>query len=485
MNKSAKKKELVIRTATYTLMSCVVVGLVSVLVLIMLGYRLDTKEGMLTQTGLVQFKTNIDGADVYVNDEKITGRTPNKTTLVEGTYNFKMEKSGFETWQKQASINSGTVTWLSYARLIPTEKTWKSSVENVSVSATLATNFGSNPYIATQNDISQPIFNIYDLRGNEVKSTALEIPEDKLSGYGEGENFTHKYQMIEWDLDSRHLLVKHSFGEENEWLILDRQDVNRVQNISKIFGVKFNSVKLYGNSGQIVYGIMDNNLYRFDLGNSSISRALATNVERFAAGKDSMMFYVGKYDDQTKTRSIGMVRDSDREALEIKKIETSADTEVRIVGGKYYDIDTVAFSVGNQVTVMSGIFPTRSDSDGMKQVRSFNVANPVTRLELSSNQRLVVAASNSEQRSYDLERNELNEPIQFNGEQPQWLDEYMLWSVDSGQLSIYDYDGLNRHSMGDVAHGKSILLTPSGKYLYAFRENQSGNINLDRMQLVP
>lgn len=93
------------------------------------GYRFNIFNQEITQTGVISVESNIIGAQISVNG-KITSKTPKSTSLEIGTYDIKVQKDTYYTWQKQINISEGKSTPV-YAWLIkenPTSNTvWTST----------------------------------------------------------------------------------------------------------------------------------------------------------------------------------------------------------------------------------------------------------------------------------------------------------------------------------------------------------------------
>src|SRR5690606_25995375 len=113
--------QLIIRTLVYSLMTVSVVVIVTILMLIILGYSFNRQDGRLEQGGLLQFASIPSGATVTLNEMKLGSRTPSKTNADARSHSVRMDLSGYRAWHKTMDLRPGSIGWLSYARLIPTE----------------------------------------------------------------------------------------------------------------------------------------------------------------------------------------------------------------------------------------------------------------------------------------------------------------------------------------------------------------------------
>ena len=117
----SKHKVLMQRIVVYSLMTLSVIGLVVVLVFVMLGYQFNSDDGKIEQGGLVQFDSQPSGAEVTIDGAAFSTRTASKTTMTAGQHYITMNREGYTPWQKSITVVPGSVLWLNYTRLVPTE----------------------------------------------------------------------------------------------------------------------------------------------------------------------------------------------------------------------------------------------------------------------------------------------------------------------------------------------------------------------------
>jgi hypothetical protein len=113
-----KKKKSPFRKITQFLSSRVVYSFLSLLVIVVGSYfaiqyargnwRI-TKEGVVSNTGLLNANSFPDGAQVYIDDKLITA-TDDTVYLDPGIYQVKILKEGYSPWQKELTIQKELVT---------------------------------------------------------------------------------------------------------------------------------------------------------------------------------------------------------------------------------------------------------------------------------------------------------------------------------------------------------------------------------------
>jgi len=99
-----------------------------------LSYKFDTRTLKFTKTGLIDLKTQPQGAKVYLDAKLLNERTP--TTINEilpGTYNIRLELENHYSWFSEISVEAGKVTRLDKIILFPLRPNIKQiSQDNIS-----------------------------------------------------------------------------------------------------------------------------------------------------------------------------------------------------------------------------------------------------------------------------------------------------------------------------------------------------------------
>ena len=120
-NTKALKKDRLRVVLVNTVMILSVVLIVGVLILITMGYGINSDLNV-ERRGLVQFISHPSGATISINDEATSSRTPTKSMLLPGTHHITINRPEYDTWSKSINVEPGSVLWLDYVRLIPTQK---------------------------------------------------------------------------------------------------------------------------------------------------------------------------------------------------------------------------------------------------------------------------------------------------------------------------------------------------------------------------
>ncbi len=485
--KPSKKQLLIRRLIISTLASVLVVIVVTISILFMLGYRLDSGNGRLEQGALLQFDSTPNGADVRVDGVLVSGRTATKQTVVAGTHSIVMSRAGYEDWNRTLDLSAGTLTWLDYARLVPTQRTPRTvATYPTLVSAEFSPD---NKWALAQEKADAASFHLVDLRSEEIKSTLLTLSTDLITDAAT-ENVSHTYTVDTWSPGSRYVLVRHSYNDKTEWLVVDTQDRNRDRNITRSLSIDLKDVQFASTNGSTMYGLtVDGVVRKLDLNGSTLSGGMISNVERFSLFDNSVISYVGKDPADPEVSVVGVYRDGDASPHVLRRV-TNKDTALSIAVTKYYGSDYVAIAEGAKVSILKGSYPGSSDQDtsSLKKFAGIELSESVTNLSFSPGGAYLLAQANTTFASYELEHQRaatasVTAAEGSRAEKLEWLDGAHLWSDDNGSLVMRDFDGINAHAIMPVASGYGASLSQNGRFFYGIREND-GAYTLQRVRMI-
>lgn len=478
----SKRKQIIQRIIIYSLMSLTVVGLVSVLIFIMLGYQFNRTEGRIEQGGLVQFDSRPTGGTVTIDGASFGTRTPSKTTLTAGQHFVTMERKGYKTWQKSVNVVAGSVLWLNYTRFIPNELTPASVTEFANVSSTAVS--PDSKWMVVKDNPADALIYLVDISGDTIKRTTLELPSDSFSPAAAGKS--HAFSFVKWEPDSRYVMVKHTYDDTKvEWLVVDTQDVSRTKNVTKLLNIDASKLIFSGNNPYILYAQIGTDVRRIDLGSATMSRPLASNVSEFSIYEDSTIVFTTLLDSETKKRSVGYYDEGSDKVRIIRSYSDDGVASLHVAIGEYFNEYYFAVAYGEKVDILKGDF---SNPAAAKQVDSMVVAGGAQFFTISTDGRFVIAQTGDTYTVHDLELKKTTK-TQLKGVSPvvdqlKWLDTYTVWSDRDGMVRLYEFDGANQHNIMNVIPGFNVTLNPNAKYLYGINKSEDGVFHLQRVQLV-
>lgn len=485
--RQSRKKELARRIFVYALMTVTMLTLLVLLTYRILGYQFNFLTRSVEQTGLIQYDSFPRGARVQVDGKKYE-LTKTKNMVLPGERQFSMSLEGYHDWQKTLKIEAGTVTWLSYVRLVPTEK----QITNTDNLGALkdAKNSPDSRYIfgmrSTETGFEEVLIDVRDSKLPKV--TVYPLDTANLAGFEEGQEVSHEFSVVRWDVSSRRVLLQHSYAgavSGSEWLWVDRENPEKVINISTLTNLAIKDIRP-AKDGE-VYILQDNgDVRRLVVETGTISRPLVSNVISYGVYSTNTIYYVATQIDGQ--RVAGVWRDGWDTPTVIQTIP--ADTSpVQIAISQYFYQDTVAIAHGASVTIYRGELPSNAQERAelvAEPFDTFTLNRPVGSLQISSNGRFVVAEDERGFVSYDLELSSISQQVRkYRNDAVRWLDEYHVWQVnDSGTLMMQEFDGVNTYELMPANASYDVLLTQDGKYIYGFVKNETGAVELVQLAMT-
>ncbi|MBI3889669.1 PEGA domain-containing protein [Candidatus Saccharibacteria bacterium] len=274
---SSKRRQIVMRSLVYGLMTLSVLTIVSVLMLIILGYSFNRQDGRLEQGGLLQFASTPSGATVTLDGMPTSSRTPSKASVEAKNHHVQMDLRGYRSWQKNITVQAGGIGWLSYARFVPTDV----KVETMRTFPKLAASLASvdRKWIVIQEDVAVNAFVLANIESDTPKYANLSIPESILT-----QASTQSFTISAWSRNDDRLLVKRTYdGTKVEWISVNRQNPNESVNLTSSFGVAAVDMQFGERNGSDVFVLTDEGIVRrLDVGNKTLSEPLAENVAEYS-----------------------------------------------------------------------------------------------------------------------------------------------------------------------------------------------------------
>ncbi len=469
---SSKRARLAIRFFTYGVMAVTSAVLTALLVLVALGYRLDRNFNF-SQGGLVQFRSFPDSADVTIDGKKQSFHTPDKLNMPAGAHTVSLSLSGYRPWSKAVNLAPGELLWLNYARLIPSSITTSTIKEYSSIAGSLPS--PDRRGLVLQMNTDQPNYTLVDY-SDETKPqfTSWQLP-DGLFTKKDGKYGTFK--LVEWDLQSKYLLIEHDNGGNAEFARVDRSKPSDAVNMTKVFGLAIKEAHFSGNNSNIIFVRTDDVLRRLDIGGPTASAALVSGVQAFTVyGGDTIAFSslqdATTGDDSTRQQQVGVYRQD-----KITPVRTlPLDQQVHFAYNEYDGHAYLAISSAGANTVDIIRDPTATGSSKAASVfAQFDLGKPASSLSFSSNGRMLVAQHGNTMATYDIDMGKVyKKTLGFGSDKTAqfgWLDDYYLLTDDSGDLRMFEFDGTNDSELTTVAPGFGVMLSSNGKQLLSIGKN--------------
>jgi hypothetical protein len=467
LDRRSKRARLAVRFFIYGVMTVATVVLSSVIFLWALGYRFDNENRSFEQGGLIQFRSFPNNADIYVNDRKLRSTTPAKNIVSAGDHTIVMQREGYREWRKDVTITAGQLLWLNYTRFIPENITTSAVQSYERLSDVLPS--PNRRWMVLQPSANQPNLVIADIRNEQnPRFETIRIPSDAYTSVS-GSRST--FRLIEWGLDGRYLLVRHTTKGVNEVIRVDRENPDESINLTEMYG-RIGDVHFAGSNAGQVFGIVGSNLLRMNVTREASER-VAARVTAFDVYKNDILSYVSTTADE-KLVEVSVYKNG----VATSVATYPAGSKPKIAINNYYDHDYLAVALGDEVRLFRD--PTNTTTTLLRTFREFSVDQPgVEWMYFSNNGRMLVMQHQASFETYDLELDD-HYSHEFESERKvtkrfRWLDDYYLWADLGGTLRIIEFDGTNEHVIASVASGFGATLSSDGSALFSIGRNSSNN----------
>ena len=455
-----RKQEILRRTLVYGLMTLIVTLLVTILLFIVMGYQYDEDSGRIEQGGLLQLASKPTGARAFIDGNEISGRTDTKYYALAGEHDVKLELDGYKTWSKHVKLRAGSILWLNYARMIPQQIITETVAGYNRLDASLAS--PNKRYIILSTNTANPTFEVINLVGDKPVSLPLVLPEGSFTRSANGQ-----YSFVEWDKTSRYVIVRHDYSGTTEFILVDTQDVSQSKNFRSVMAMDVKKALFAYGGGQNIYAVTsDNKLVSDDLGDSSVPTAIGSRIADFAINHESYVTFSSLADVKTGQYTVGYYRGGSSTQ---NVIANSASDKARAVIAHYFNADYLALYNGSDLRISQIGLDINTVEAQSSVIAALPNVGDIDSLDFGPNGRFVIATSKTNHLVYDLELSQYADiAVSQSGSVPAWLDEYYLASVKDSKLSIYEFDGQNKHEITSGLPGQAVVVSVNSSYIYTF-----------------
>ena len=472
MNREQKKKRQKILTViAETAMVLAVVVIVTVMTMVSLGYKFGN-DGEIEQAGLMRLHTMPTGATVELDGQTLFARSNLSESMLPGEHYIKISRDGYDTWEKNITMKPGSLMRLYSPRLFLIERETEKVAELGDLMFYSSSENRNTLLYAKPNSTKWTLVNI---KNDEIENTTIDVAgifsciiDDKFMG---------EIKQVKWDSDEDKTLFKVSYNGAIEWVLVDLKDVTESVNITKDFGLNFDTIELANSSATQVLALENGNLRKIDINGKSITRILIEKVAHFTNhGAD--VIYVTTPNENNESK-IGVYKDGAKDSVVVEKI--TGNEKIWVASSAYYDDEYLIYSVGSKVKVFSGEYPIYT-SDMKKTGNNTIMLNDEKSklafvleadlkfipeaLTVSRGGEYVIMHSNNNFTTIDLDTEQVASYVS-DSKQVKWLDDSMLYDVLDGKLLVWDFDGANkREVVKSGVSGNSVTISGNNDYLY-------------------
>lgn len=442
-------------------MGIAAIALVVILVFLVSGYHISFEEGVGRQ-GLLQLSSIPSGATVVIDGVELPWiqRTNVSRNLSSDSHTILLKREGYDSWTKTINVTEGLLYRLHYPRLFLQNRVSETVLDTANYNS--ATISPDHNYMLLMDNTTGWLG--VDLTSETLAPVKLDVSKLFQSVANQPADqkgiFNGEIQKTSWDKDGSHLLLKVSFGDTTEWVLLDVKNPTSSTNLTKEFGGNFDDIQIIDNSSNNLLAIQNHNLHRINLGNKSISSVLVENINDFDHFNQNEIVFSAKNPDAEGEEDqyiVGVFKLGDNKPT----ILTTTSAPAKVTLSKFYEDKYITTLIGSELTVYK--------KDNFEKIKSFELSFTPDQVEVGHSGEFIIMTKGNQIATLDMESMNV---IEWSPENANfgWIDNDMFYVVQDGTLIVYDYDGLNRREIGSNISGRFPAAITDDKWLYYFRD---------------
>jgi hypothetical protein len=447
-------------TLSYILAGIVIVGGTLALVAYGQGYTYDFGHHRFVRRGLILFSSTPTGAYITQDGIYTKHKTNHRDTFNPGTYTFKVDKPGYNSWTKALTVKAGLVVDARYIILPPLNltKTTISTVATSYATPAITTDHRTLAYsvIPTATDAAAAVWTEALPGGKPIRRFGL--PSETVVS-------------LQWSGDGSHLLVVSQAASGLIYRVINADGSGAI-NLTDQYKLDFGGIQglqfAPSDWHDLFWITADGSLRRLDLNAQTVSTVLGTQVSQFSYADDRVLY--------TNTTKLGQslmslqVHNPTQTARLIQSLPKSPSYTLAYANYQGTDELVVIPSATHEATAYSGIF-------GSSPVSTI-VARAVDNASFSADGHLVALYSKTQLITYDLDLSTPTDIINYTSpgfatpiDSLSWFDNYHLILHFGGQTVFSDFDGTNRVVLGNALDGSTPFASNDLKSVYNYQTN--------------
>lgn len=449
------------------------------------------KNGTVIQNGLLFLSSRPNPASIYLNGRQNSDRTNARLALPAGIYHIQLARADYRDWQRTVEIEGGDVQHFDYPILIPKKLTSK-KLQTFASAPGLATQSPDRHWLLVEKPGSMTGFSLYDLKSSPVKQpTELNLPDGLLSkAAAPGEN----WQLEEWADDNKHVVLQHNYDGKSEYILVDRTDAAKSQNLNKL--TASNPTKL------TLIDKKHDQYYLYDAKTAVLQKS-TQSVPVPAVVQDHVLNYQS-YAKDTLLYATDAGAPAGKVLVRLKIGDQRYPARTFSVGTTYLlDLTkysgTLYLAVG--ATSQDKVYIYKDPVGQLKKLpdqalvptQVLHVRQP-NFVGFSDNTQFIVAENGNQFGVYDIENEKgynysTTQPLDPPQLHADWMDGNRLTYVSSGQMIIFDYDATNQQTLVPASPAYLPAFASNFKFVYTLAPNTTaaappGQINLNQASLL-
>lgn len=482
LDPKAKKAHKIRLTIGYILVIILIVTSTLVLVYAAGGYGVDRKTGQVIQNGLVYIDSAPDGAELYLNGELYKSRTNVRMTLPQGVYDISIRKEGYRDWNRTITVKGGTVERITYPMLILQDLAPAQIDSYGKAQPNLSTQSPDRRWLMVAKPGSYTSFTEYDLNnlGDDQKTPVkqdVNFQSNLFTSPAAGE--TEKIELIEWSNDNENFLVKHSYGKNHEFVLLNRDNPGASLNLTNYLGVKVDEITLRDKKADRWYLFTKQSGTLQTANPEKQLETVVSNITAYKTHDASTIVYAVKTNDKTSTIYI-------RQGDTTYNLRTVTAGTIKLNIARYDGAWYVAVgSSGDKRTyVYKNPVAILDDGNNIKPAPAavLKAGGVISDVAFSTNTRFIMAQSGQNIGVYDAEKAETYGYTLVNkvdkGSKVSWMDGHRLQYRSGGFETIVDFDGSNSQKLVTALTGDAAFFDRDYTVLYTLSNTENKPVSV-------
>ncbi|HXR49541.1 MAG TPA: PEGA domain-containing protein, partial [Verrucomicrobiae bacterium] len=450
------------------------------IILLFVAYGFGLQNGKVIQSGLLFLSSTPNPAHVYLNGVQYQNDTNTKLLLQEATYRVTLTRAGYRDWERPISVVGGQVEFYRYPFLFPLDLT-AIAAQTYQSAPTLVSESNDQNWLLVSQAGKLDSFDVYNLANPGQKPTVITLPAGTLTTAAGVQSLA----AVAWANDDNHLLLKHTYGPNTEYLLLNRSSPASSQNITKILQLPPTGITLSLNNGQsdhyLVYDATSQVLSQNSLGSPSLV-PLVDHILAFAADNDSSDTIAYVTPDSTNPLQVSvMIYNGGKKYL----IRHEAAGQHYLLAATDYSGDTyVAISAEEANTAYVYKDPVEQITDPRFGVavpaQAFTVTHP-TYAGFSISGQYAVFENGARFAVYDVDNDQgfsynVTDSLDSPMTHAEWMDGARLYYISHSQVVVFDYDGRNRQVLTPADSRYPLFFDSNYKFMYAFTTDPANKL---------
>jgi hypothetical protein len=443
-----------------------------------------TRGGEVVQNGLVFVSSQPAGAELYVDGER-KDNTNAKLTLPDGTYTFKIQKSGYQTWEKRVEVVGGAVDHVVYPLLIPTDLT-TTELTSFVATPTLFTQSPDRKWIVTQEAGQDAAFTLYDAGRNVDEIVAERQAITLPTGLVTASESPAAWKLVEWSTNNRHMLLERTFtaaGASNqEYILVDTQRVEGSYNLTRELALAPTAELTLRDKQPTDYYVLDSASKQLSTTNldSKVLATVASGVLAYKSHGNNDLLYITEQDAPSgsvnarariggKAYTVRTLARTDSYALDMARYENKwYITFGSVQDGRLYIYENpVEQIIASSESKASPLFAMRLEG--------------VTQLKFSATAQFVGAQNGSRFQVFDIKHGRgysYAAPFAFDAgaerQYAEWMDGHRYLYASAGNAQLLEYDGTNRRQLMLVSGQSEVFFDRDYRAAFALAPRADG-----------